>query len=116
MHQSASCALAPLRVTEGHLLALSLPGVGHSFYTARGPGICQPQGYSQADDTHAISYQNITTQKILLEKQACWLICQGQEKRRVLDFMHAFLHCLSSQNYMAKSGAIDVNQSFLVKA
>ena len=34
--------------------------------------------------------------------------------RHVLDFMHAFLHCLSSQNYIAKSGAIDVNQRFLV--
>ena len=30
----------------------------------------------------------------------------------VLDFMHAFLHCLLSQNYIAKSGAIDVNQRF----
>ena len=26
--------------------------------------------------------------------------------------MHAFLHCLSSQNYIAKSGAIKVNQRF----
>ena len=48
--------------------------------TAQGPGICQPQGYSQAFDTHAVSYQNITTQRILLEKQAYWLFCQGQEK------------------------------------
>ena len=29
---------------------------------------------------HAVSYQNITTQRILLEKQADWLICQGWEK------------------------------------
>ena len=28
----------------------------------------------------AVSYQNITTQMILLEKQAYWLNCQGQEK------------------------------------
>ena len=32
-----------------------------------------------------------------------------------LDFMHAFLHCLSSQNYIAKLGAIDATQHFLVK-
>ena len=32
-----------------------------------------------------------------------------------LNFMHAFLHCLSSQNYIAKSGAIDATQRFLVK-
>ena len=29
---------------------------------------------------HIVSYQNITTQRILLEKQADWLICQGWEK------------------------------------
>ena len=28
----------------------------------------------------AVSYQNTTTQMILLEKQAYWLNCQGQEK------------------------------------
>ena len=47
---------------------------------ARGPGICQPRGQPRAFDTHAVSYQNITTQRILLEKQADWLICQGREK------------------------------------
>ena len=66
------------------------------FCSARGPSICQPRCYSQAFHPHAVFFQNLTT-----------------------DFMHAFLHCLSSQNlsqnYMAKSGAIDVNQSFLVK-
>ena len=50
------------------------------FCTARGPGICQPRGQPRAFDTHAVSYQNITTQRILLEKQADWLICQGWEK------------------------------------
>ena len=39
------------------------------FCTAHGPGICQPQGHSRAFDTHAVSYQNITTQKVLLEKK-----------------------------------------------
>ena len=50
------------------------------FCTARGPGICQPRAQPRAFDTHAVSYQNITTQRILLEKQADWLICQGWEK------------------------------------
>ena len=40
------------------------------------PGICQPRAF----DTHAVSYQNITPQRILLEKQADQLICQGREK------------------------------------
>ena len=43
-------------------------------------GICQPQGHSRAFDMDAVSYQNITTQRILLGKKADWLICQGQEK------------------------------------
>ena len=34
-----------------------------------GPGICQPWGYSRAFDTRAVSYQNITTHKILLGKK-----------------------------------------------
>ena len=39
------------------------------FCTARGPVICQPPGHSRAFDTHAVSYHNITTQKVLLEKK-----------------------------------------------
>ena len=47
------------------------------FCAAKGPGIRQPQGQTQAFDTHAVSYQNITTQRILLGKHADWLICRG---------------------------------------
>ena len=50
------------------------------FCAARGPGICQPQGQSRAFDGRAVSYQNIATQRILLEKRADWLICQGWGK------------------------------------
>ena len=50
------------------------------FCPAWGPGICQPWGYSQASDMHVVSYQNITTLRILPEKQAYWLNYQGQEK------------------------------------
>ena len=39
-----------------------------------------PRGQFRGFDTHAVSYQNITTQRILLGKKADWLICQGQEK------------------------------------
>ena len=45
------------------------------FCAARGPGICQPRAF----DTHAVSCQNTTAQRILLEKLGDWLICQGQE-------------------------------------
>ena len=77
MHQSippAPTAPTPHRGTAGHLPALSVP-----HCTAPGPGICQPPGHSPAFDTHVLSYQNINTQKVLLEKKADWLICQGQE-------------------------------------
>ena len=33
------------------------------------PGICQPPGQSRAFDTHAVSYQNITTKKVLLDEK-----------------------------------------------
>ena len=58
------------------------PGGGAfvNFVLPRGPGICQPRGQRRAFDTHAVSYHNITTQGILLEKQADWLIYQGREK------------------------------------
>ena len=49
------------------------------FCAARGTGICQPRGQPRAFDTHAVSCQNTTAQRILLEKQGDWLICQGQE-------------------------------------
>ena len=52
------------------LAKLFCPGVGH----------LPTQGDSRTFGTHVVSYLNITTQKILLEKQADWLICQGREK------------------------------------
>ena len=78
------------------------------FCTARGPHICQPQGPFPSFDTHAISYQNITTQKVLLKKKQIGSSVKDRNKLKrvvkaiVLDFMHASLHCLSSQNYIAK--------------
>ena len=58
--------------------ALSVREVGH----LRCPwaGHLQTPEPPLAFDTHAVSYQNLTTQRILLEKQADWLIFQGREK------------------------------------
>ena len=66
-----SCAQRPPpRATAGHLPALSVPGVGYlQILRCPGPGICQPRGHSRAFDTHAVSYQNITTQRILMGKK-----------------------------------------------
>ena len=73
---NSTCAQAP---PPGLLRGISPPcqsrGWGIcSFCTARGPGICQPPGHSRAFDTYAVSYRNITTQKVLLEKKR-----QGQQ-------------------------------------
>ena len=75
MHQSIAAAPSPPPppppATADHLPALSVPWVGHlQILCCRGPGICQPRGHSRAFDTHAVSYQNITTQRILLGKKA----------------------------------------------
>ena len=62
-----------------HLPALSVREWGSKFCAARGSGICQPRATPKLL-THMVSYRNITTQRTLLEKQANWPICQGQEK------------------------------------
>ena len=73
MHQSIPAAhRSPPPPTHwaiaGALPALSVLGVGHlQICSAWGPGICQPQGYSQAFDMHAVSYQNISTCR-----EFCW--------------------------------------------
>ena len=98
MHQSIPAAPRPPPATAGHFPALSVPGWGIcKFCAARGPGICQPRGHSWAFDTHAVSYQKITTQRILLGKKADWLICQGQEKlKRFVKACSWFYACISS--------------------
>ena len=65
MYQSIPSAPSPppAQATAGHLPALSVPGVGHLQILHC---LCQPQGHSQAFDMHAVSYQNITTQKVEL--------------------------------------------------
>ena len=73
MYQSIPAAPTsppPPRATAGHLLALQSQGWGIcKFCAARVPGICQPRGYSRAFDTHEVSYQNTTTERILLKKK-----------------------------------------------
>ena len=61
----------PPRPTAGHLPTLSVPGLGEfaNFALPGGRVFANPRGHSPAFDTHAVSYQNITTQKVLLEKK-----------------------------------------------
>ena len=70
----------PLCRATGYCPPCRFRGWGISrFSTALGPGFRQPPGHSPAFDTRAVSYQNITTLEVLLERKAVWLICQGQE-------------------------------------
>ena len=83
MHQSIPAAPSPPH-PHGLLRGICPPcqyrGWGIcKFCAARGPGICQPHGHSRTFDTHAVSYQNITTRRILLGKRADLLICQRHE-------------------------------------
>ena len=79
------------------------------FCSARGSGICQPRGHSRAFDTHAVSYHNITTQKVLLEKKQIGSSVKDRNKlKRVVKACSRFYACISwlfiksSQNYIAK--------------
>ena len=72
---------SPPGATAGHLLMLSVPGMGHSqFY--RGPsrlGISIPRGDPQAFDTHVFK----KTDKFIGKDEAFvkgWLVHQGLEK------------------------------------
>ena len=69
------------------------------FCSTRGPGICQPRGYSQAFDMHAVSYQNITTQRILLENKHIGLIVKDRYRKklkRVEQTCSRFYACIFS--------------------
>ena len=72
MHQSIPPAPSP--PPPGQLRGICPPCQSRGWgickcCTARGLGICQPPGQSRAFDTHAVSYQNITTKKVLLEEK-----------------------------------------------
>ena len=73
---------------------------------------------------HAVSYKNVTSQRILLEKQAHWLICQGQEKNEesckgtfLILYMHFFSLLIKPalQSQIGSYSCIDVNQNFFAK-
>ena len=68
---NSTCAQAPPPGYCGAFARLVSPGGGAfaNFALPGGPGIRQPRGHSRGFDTYAVSYQNITTQKVLLEKK-----------------------------------------------
>ena len=65
--------------------------------TAWGPGIYQPRDHSQAFDLPAVSYQNMTTQKVLLKKTQIGLSVKDRNKlKRVVKACSQFYACISS--------------------
>ena len=101
-HQSIPAAPSPSPPGYCGAFALLVSPGGRAlgickFCTAQGPGICQPRGHSRAFDTHAVSYQNITTQKVLLEKKQIGSSVKDRNKlKRVLKACSRFYACISS--------------------
>ena len=116
MPQSIPPTPSPPRLLRGICTPCQSRGWGIcKFCTAQGPGICQPPGHSRAFDTHAVSYQNITTQKVLLEKKQIGSSVKDRNKlKRVVKACSQFYVCISSLLIKPKIGATDVNQRFLV--
>ena len=82
---NSSCAQYPLPPPPRLLWGICLPCHSHQgwgickFCAAWGPRICQSLGHSRAFDMHAISNQNITTQKILLGKKQIGSFVKDEE-------------------------------------
>ena len=93
----------PSQDTAGHLSAFSVPGVVHlQIFHCLGAEHLPTRGLFPSL-WHARSFlseynytEDITEKSRLAHVKDRWLL------RHVLDFMHAFLHCLSSQNYLPK--------------
>ena len=121
MHQSIPAASSspspPAGLPRGIFPPFQSKGWGIcKFCAARGPGICQPRGYFRAFETHAVSYQNITTQRVLLKKKSRLAHlsrtggCKGMFSILCMHFFIAYQARITKR----KSVAIDVNQRFLV--
>ena len=107
---NSSCTHPPPRATAGHLQILWYPGAGHLPTPGPFPSFWSPRTF--------LSEYNYTEDFTEKESRLAHLSRTEKNwkgfKRHVLDLMYAFLHCLSSQNYIAKLGAIDANQCFFV--
>ena len=90
------------------------------FCTAREPGICQPRGHSRAFYRNAVSYQDITTKKVLLEEKQIGSFVKDRNKLyRVVTACSRFymyvciFSLLIKPELRSEIGAIDVNHRFL---
>ena len=114
---NSSCVQRPPplpRDTAGHLPALS-GGAFANFALPGGWAFANPRGRSRAFDTHAVSYQNINTQRVLLEKKQIGSSVKDRNKlKRVVKFYTCISSLLIKPKLHNEIGAIDGNQRFLV--
>ena len=85
---------APLGYCGAFARLVSPGGGAFANFVLPGPrAFCQLRAFN----THTISYQKITTQRILLEKQADWLIVKdGKKLKRFVKARSPFYACISS--------------------
>ena len=76
---NSTCAQRPPGLLRGICPPCQSRGGIYKFFTARVRAFANPGAIAELLNTHAVSYQNLATQRVLLEKKADWLICQGQE-------------------------------------
>ena len=112
---------APPRATAGHLPALSVPGVGHlQILCCPGAGnLPTPGPFPELLTRTRFPIRNNYTEDFIGKKGRLAHLSRTGKIEEVCKGMFLilcmhFLHCLSSENYIAKSGGIDVNQRFLV--
>ena len=96
----------PFQAITGHFPALQPRGWGISkFCAARGSEFANHEAPTEIFGTHVVSNANITTQRILLGKQADWIICQGARGQRIKEDckgMFSFLCMYSFIAYQAR--------------
>ena len=105
----------PPRATAGHFPALSVPGGIANFALPGGRAFTSPGAIPKL-----LTRMRLTTQRILLEKQAYWLICQGPEKIEevckgmfsILCVLFFSLH-IKPESHGEIGSYQDVNQRFL---
>ena len=124
MHQSIPPAPSPPPPPGycGAFARLVSPGGGAfaNFSLPGGQAFANPGAIPELSNTHAVSYQNVTTERVLLKKKQISSSVKDRNKlERVVKACSRFHACISSLLIKPKLshseiGAIDVNQRFLV--
>ena len=102
MHQSIPPAPSPPPPTLGYCGAIARlvrPGGGAfaNFSLPRGREFASPGAIPELSNTNAVSYQNITTKSVLLEKKQIGSSVKDRNKlKRVVKGCSRFYACISS--------------------